>query len=38
METRYTSKKKGYINWWENICDTLSRTTMKLKWRKENNI
>ena len=27
--------RKGYINWWEDICDFLSRSTMKHRNRKE---
>lgn len=27
--------KKGFINWWEAICDLIPRSTMKLKWKKE---
>lgn len=27
--------KKGYINWWEDICDFLSRSKMKQNWKKE---
>ena len=26
---------KGYINWWEDICDNLSRPTIKQNWKKE---
>ena len=25
-------------NWWESICDCLSRSTMKRKWKKENEL
>lgn len=37
---RFSSKrdchpKKGYVNWWEKMCDVVSRTTMKLKWKKQ---
>jgi hypothetical protein len=27
--------KKGYINWWETMCDFLSRGRMKQLWKKE---
>ena len=27
--------RKGEINWWEDICDFLSRSTMKQRSRKE---
>ena len=26
---------KGYINWWENMCNFLSRSRMKQVWKKE---
>lgn len=29
--------KKPYINWWENMCSFLSRSTMKQNWKKEIN-
>jgi len=28
---------KGYINWWEDICDFLSRSAMKQQVKKEIN-
>ena len=27
--------KKGYQNWWEDICDVFSRSKMKSIWKKE---
>jgi len=27
--------KKGYVNWWENMCDYLTRTAIKRGWKKE---
>jgi hypothetical protein len=27
--------KKGFINWWEDMCDFLTRSTMKQNWKKE---
>ena len=27
--------KKGFVNWWENMCDFLTRSTMKQNWKKE---
>jgi hypothetical protein len=27
--------KKGYVNWWENMCDFLTRSRMKQKWKKD---
>jgi hypothetical protein len=27
--------KKGYINWWENMCDFLSRGRMKQIWKSD---
>ena len=27
--------KKGFINWWENMCDYLKRGSMKQLWKKE---
>ncbi len=27
--------KRGYINWWEDVCDFLSRSRMKQIWKKE---
>lgn len=29
--------KKGYVNWWENMCDLLSRSRMKQLWKKDLN-
>ena len=29
--------KKGYVNWWENMCDFFSRSRMKQIWKKEIN-
>ena len=26
---------KGYKNWWEDMCDFLSRSAMKRNWKKE---
>lgn len=28
-------KRFKALNWWENICDFLSRTTLKHRWKKE---
>jgi len=25
--------KKGYINWWETMCNFLTRSAMKQKWK-----
>ena len=30
--------KRKLQNWWESICDCLSRSTMKRKWKKENEL
>ena len=30
--------KHKLVNWWETICDCLSRSTMKRKWKKENEL
>lgn len=27
--------RKGLINWWENMCDYLTRSRMKQIWKKE---
>jgi hypothetical protein len=27
--------KKGYINWWEDMCSFLSRGRIKQNWKKE---
>ena len=27
--------KKGWINWWENICDLIPRSIRKQKFKKE---
>lgn len=27
--------KKGYVNWWENMCDFLTRGSLKQKWKKD---
>ncbi len=27
--------KKGYINWWEAVCDVIPRKTIKRIWMKE---
>lgn len=27
--------KKGYMNWWEDICDLFSRSRMKQNWKKD---
>ena len=27
--------KKGYINWWENMCDFLSRGSTKQIWKSD---
>lgn len=29
--------KKGYVNWWENMCDFLDRGRIKQIWKKEVN-
>jgi hypothetical protein len=29
--------KKGYVNWWENICELLTRSRMKQIWKKSVN-
>jgi hypothetical protein len=26
---------KGYVNWWENMCNFLSRSRMKQNWKKD---
>lgn len=31
----YHVHKKGFVNWWENICDVLPRSTMKRNMKKE---
>ena len=35
---RDTHPKKGFMNWWENMCCCLSRSAIKRKWRKENDL
>jgi len=27
--------KRGYINWWENMCKFLTRSSMKQNWKRE---
>lgn len=27
--------QKGWRNWWENMCDCLSRNVIKQEWRKQ---
>jgi hypothetical protein len=29
--------KKGFVNWWENMCDFLTRSKMKQNWKKSVN-
>ena len=29
--------KKGYMNWWEDMCDFFSRGRIKQEWKKEVN-
>lgn len=26
--------RKGYMNWWEDVCDYVSRKTLKQLWKK----
>jgi len=28
--------KKGYVNWWENVCEFLTRSSIKKQWKKDN--
>jgi len=30
--------KKGFMNWWESMSTILPRTTMKIIWKKDNEI
>jgi hypothetical protein len=39
-KVRFPSKtdyhpKKGYINWWEDVCDVIPRKTMKRIWMRD---
>jgi hypothetical protein len=39
-KVRFPSKtdchpKKGYINWWETVCDVIPRKTMKRIWMRD---
>ena len=35
---RHPHPKHKWMNWWETICDVISRKTMKQNWKRENDL